>query len=41
MSDVNEFAVTTPIDTNPAANAVNENAANGTVVGITAQAGER
>src|SRR5207237_46244 len=38
VNDVNEFAVSAPVDTNGAANAVNENAANGTTVGITAHA---
>src|SRR5439155_809947 len=38
INDVNEFAVSAPVDTNGAANAVNENAANGTAVGITAHA---
>jgi VCBS repeat-containing protein len=36
INDVNEFAVTTPTDTNVTANAVDENVANGTVVGVTA-----
>ncbi|WP_280151455.1 cadherin domain-containing protein [Piscinibacter sp. XHJ-5] len=40
VHDVNEFAVTTPADTNAAANAVNENAAVGTVVGVTAHASD-
>ena len=40
INDVNEFAVTTPADTNVAANAVNENVAIGTLVGITASAGD-
>ncbi len=35
VTDVNEFAVTTPVDSDATANAVDENAANGTVVGIT------
>lgn len=34
LTDVNEFAVTAPTDSNATANAVNENAANGTVFGI-------
>ncbi|HUP79438.1 MAG TPA: cadherin domain-containing protein, partial [Pirellula sp.] len=34
--DANEFSVTAPVDTNATANAVAENAANGTSVGITA-----
>src|SRR5204862_117399 len=36
VGDVDEFDVTAPIDNNAAANAVNENAANGTAVAITA-----
>jgi len=40
INDVNEFAVTTPVDTSAAANAVNENVAIGTLVGITASAGD-
>jgi hypothetical protein len=40
VNDVNEFAVTTPVDTNAAANAVNENSAIGTVVGVTALASD-
>jgi len=36
--DANEFSVTAPIDSNASANAVNENATIGTVVGITANA---
>src|SRR5204863_40276 len=36
INDVNEFAVSTPVDTNASANAVDENVATGTVVGITA-----
>src|SRR5258706_357087 len=40
INDVTEFAVTTPIDTNAAANAVNENVAAGTVVGVTAFASD-
>ncbi len=36
VNDVNEFATTPIIDTNPAANSVLENAPNGTVVGLTA-----
>jgi hypothetical protein len=38
LSDVDEFDTSTVSDTDAAANAVNENAANGTVVGITALA---
>src|SRR5205814_1979815 len=38
VNDVNEFSVTTPLDTNAAANAVDENVAVGTVVGVTAHA---
>src|SRR5439155_11958865 len=40
INDVNEFAVTTPVDADPATNAVNENAAVGTVVGVTAFASD-
>jgi len=40
VSDVNEFSVTTPTDTNAASNAVNENVAIGTVVGVTAFASD-
>src|SRR6185369_3691878 len=40
LTDVNEFAVTTPTDANGSANTVAENAANGTTVGITASAGD-
>ena len=40
ISDVDEFDVTAPTDVNGAANAVNENAANGTLVGITASASD-
>jgi Ca2+-binding RTX toxin-like protein len=36
INDVDEFDATTPSDSNVAANSVNENAANGTLVGITA-----
>ncbi len=36
--DANEFAITTPTDTNAAANSVAENSATGTVVGVTAHA---
>jgi hypothetical protein len=38
--DQNEFPVTPPVDTNAAADTVAENAANGTLVGITAQASD-
>lgn len=38
LTDVNEFSVTTPLDTNASPNQVPENAANGTAVGITASA---
>ncbi len=38
VTDVNEFTVTAPVDANVTANFVNENAANGTLVGITASA---
>src|SRR6185369_17045596 len=40
INDVNEFAVSSPIDTNNAANAVDENVAAGTVVGVTAFASD-
>src|SRR5258708_8714648 len=40
INDVNEFAVSTPLDTDVAANAVDENVAAGTVVGITAFASD-
>ncbi len=40
ITDVDEFDVSTPTDSNAAANAVNENAAAGTVVGITALASD-
>src|SRR5437764_1466542 len=40
INDVNEFAVSTPVDNDAAANAVNENAAVGTHVGITAFASD-
>src|SRR5207247_521087 len=40
VNDVNEFAVTTSTDTNATANAVNENVAIGTVVGVTASASD-
>jgi Ca2+-binding RTX toxin-like protein len=40
INDLNEFAVSTPVDSNAAANAVNENVAVGTVVGITAFASD-
>ncbi|HEX6706807.1 MAG TPA: cadherin domain-containing protein [Albitalea sp.] len=40
VNDINEFAVTTPVDTNAAANAVDENVAIGTLVGITASSGD-
>ena len=40
INDVDEFDVTTPTDTNGAANTVSETAANGTVVGITASASD-
>ncbi len=38
VTDVNEFTVTAPVDASATANFVNENAANGTLVGITASA---
>ncbi len=40
VSDIDEFDTTAVSDTNAAANAVNENAANGTLVGITAFASD-
>jgi VCBS repeat-containing protein len=40
IDDVNEFAVTTPVDADAAMDRVAENAAIGTAVGITAQAGD-
>ncbi len=40
LNDVDEFDVTAPTDTNATANAVNENASIGTVVGITASASD-
>ncbi len=40
VTDVDEFDVTAPTDTDPAANAVTENAAIGTTVGITAFASD-
>ena len=40
LNDVDEFDVSAPVDTNAAANAVDENAAIGTVVGITAFASD-
>ena len=40
IGDVDEFDVTAPSDNNAAANAVDENAANGTAVGITASASD-
>src|SRR5258706_5937722 len=40
VNDVNEFSVTTPVDNDAASNAVNENAATGTVVGVTAFASD-
>ena len=36
VNDVDEFDVSTPVDSDAAANAVDENAAIGTVVGVTA-----
>src|SRR5207248_6407414 len=41
INDVNEFAVSTPADSNAAANAVDENVAIGTTVGVTAFASDR
>ena len=40
IGDVDEFDVSAPIDTDATANAVDENAANGTMVGITASASD-
>ena len=40
LTDQNEFAVSAPIDSDAAANAVNENVAVGTVVGVTALASD-
>ncbi|MEQ1831354.1 MAG: cadherin domain-containing protein, partial [Pirellula sp.] len=40
LTDVDEFDVSTPTDSNGTANAVNENASNGTTVGITATASD-
>src|SRR5207237_674389 len=40
INDVNEFAVSTPADSNAAANAVDENVAIGTTVGVTAFASD-
>src|SRR5207237_1087776 len=40
VNDVDEFDVSTPSDSNAGANAVNENAAVGTVVGVTAFASD-
>ena len=40
VTDVDEFDVTAPADSDGTANAVNENAANGTAVGITASASD-
>ena len=40
VNDVDEFDVTAPSDSDGSANAVNENAANGTTVGITASASD-
>src|SRR5204862_105849 len=36
INDLNEFSVSTPVDNDASANAVDENVAAGTVVGITA-----
>lgn len=38
LIDVNEFSITPMTDSNSTANAVNENASNGTLVGFTASA---
>ncbi|MCX7420895.1 MAG: cadherin domain-containing protein, partial [Planctomycetia bacterium] len=40
INDLNEFAVSTPVDTNATTNAVNENVALGTTVGLTAFASD-
>jgi hypothetical protein len=40
INDVNEFSVSTPTDSNAAVNAVDENVAVGTVVGVTAFASD-
>ena len=40
INDVNEFGISGIVDSNAAANALNENSANGTVVGITAAASD-
>ena len=40
INDIDEFDVSTPIDTNGATNVVDENAANGTSVGVTAFAAD-
>ena len=40
VTDVDEFDVSAPVDNNAAANAVNENAANGATVGVTAFASD-
>ena len=40
INDVDEFDVSTPVDNNAAANAVDENAATGTLVGMTAFASD-
>src|SRR4029079_8090779 len=40
VTDVDEFDVSTPVDANAAANAVNENASAGTVVGVTGSASD-
>ncbi len=40
VNDIDEFDVSTPTDSNASANTVAENAANGTVVGITASASD-
>jgi len=40
INDVNEFSITSIADSNAAANVLNENSANGTVVGITAAASD-
>src|SRR5207253_1116805 len=40
INDLNEFSVSTPVDSNAAANQVDENVAIGTVVGLTAFASD-
>ncbi len=40
VNDIDEFDVTTPVDSNASANTISESAANGTAVGITASASD-